>query len=291
MSAISIENYISLFENQDSIRLESSAVLYLIEKENNEPILFFSDTEAVIKISDGQDFYALKCFVNAANYSKNAIYSSKIIEKYKVDQSLFIENFLEVADQTGTVQHAKVIVAPWIDDASFLNCNTRYIKKMHDIGTNVVYKKLRRKVKGAVFSAVAIFLILISSIKIMFPNEIYFNPIDYKQLIAADSIKTVNLALNKTSSSKNNYNLASNDAKPGEKSVFIKESANEVFSILVPEPVKVDKPIIKKVQETKVTVVAPVKKKVVPQKKKDLNEEEIKVIHSKSKVTFKSTEF
>ena len=66
---------------------------------------------------------------------------------------------------------------------------------------------------------------------------------------------------------------------------------NEVFSILVPEPVKVDKPVIKKVQETKVTVVAPIKKKVVPQKKKDLNEEEIKVIHSKSKVTFKSTEF
>ena len=291
MSAIALENYISLFENQDSIRLESSAVLYLIEKENNEPILFFSDTEAVVKISDGQGFFALKCYVNADSCTENDFYSGKVIEKHKVDQSLFKKYTLEIADQTGIVQHAKVIVAPWIDDVSFLNCNTRYIKKMHDISTNAVYKSLRRKVKGAVFSAVAIFLILISSIKIMFPNEIYFNPIDYKQLIAADSIATLNLALNKTNNSKINYNLASNDAKPVEKSVFIKESANEVFSILVPEPVKVDKPVILKVKETRVTVVAPVKKKVVPQKKKNLNEEEIKVIHSKSKVTFKSTEF
>ena len=291
MSAITLENYISLFENQDNIRLESNAVLYHIEKENNEPILFFSDHEAVIKISDDQGFYALKCYINADNYSKNDIYGSKIIEKHKVDQNLFKEYSLEVADQAGTLQHAKVIVAPWIDDVAFLNCDTRYIKKMHDIGSNAVYKKLRRKVKGAVFSAVIIFLLSISSIKLMFPNEIYINPIDYKQLIAADSIRTVNLALNKTNSSRNNYNLASNEAKPGEKSVFIKESANEVFSILVPEPVKADKPPVVKVKETKVTVVAPVKKKVVLQKKKELNDQEIKVIHSKSKVTFKSTDF
>ena len=285
MDTFTIEKYIEMFDNQNTILIKSNNIVYKIVNENESPIAYFDNNEIVFRISEDLNFYALKCFSNGFDNKKTIYTKENLIDNNEIIEE---EHEIEILNNS-KLETTKVLLATWVDDISFNNCSTRYVKQLHNKTYNIVYKKRRSKTKFGVMTILIAFIIMITSVKFMYPNEIYINPIDYKKLIAADSLKTMNLAINKNKLHKDSLIQIESDANG--KSIFIKENSNEVLSILIPEPVKVDKPkiIIPKV-EKKIVPVS-VKKNKVTKKEKEVNEEEIKIIHAKSRVNFKSTDF
>lgn len=289
MNHITIEKYIEIFEKKVEIVLLPQNIGYQVEKENSQPILFFDRTEAVFKVSDGKKFYAVKCFSNNFDV-KNGIYDDEVLKTNNAEDTFVQESEINIKDSANEIDNIKVLFAPWIDDDIFKNCDTRYAKQLHHGVANIAYNTFRKKIKFGVVTTILASIMLILSLKYMYPNEIYINPIDYKKLIAADSLKTINIALNRNKILLDGNALKKSDE--AEKSIFIKENGNEVLSILVPEVVKVNKPVLKKIKEIKKVPIPPTSKnKATTKQTKKVDEQEIKVIHSKSKVTFKKTEF
>ncbi len=293
MNNLTIIDYIYFFSNQDVIRLHDSKRVLNFVKENNEPVAFF-DTESIIfKVTDGNDFFALKSFVNDVKFHNNAIYDLEFLKNNNIECVLLQEFEIKYLNNRGISETKKILLAPWIDDVSFVDCKNRFVKQLHHNESNNLYVKRRRKVKAGVLIALGTLLFFISTIKLKFPDEIFVNPIDYRQLIVDDSTRTINLAINN-----NKIQIAKSEIKIITKPIEIPTITNLVVDSnldkkQISESIEQEKKIVKKKQKTKKLVAdhETAKDNVTPRKKKDAELNAIKVINSKSAVTFRSTEF
>ncbi len=286
----SIDNYIHFFSTNNKIRFTNSANDFTIITENNELIAYFSDDAVIIKLYDSTHFYALKCFSNNTSQEQHIIYDKNSITDTTEELPAVLEQALNIIDNEGSEYNVKPLLTEWIDDSLFLNCTNRFIKKLHHNESNIAYKKVRKKIKAAVVVSLSTVLAIITGVKIVSPNAILVNPIDYRQLIVDDSIRTVSIALN-------NNKIP---AAPSEIKIITKPIEIQTITDLL----KVDNTFVKKVPASKiiseknkiknkknksVASLSDSKKAKNRNKKAELNA--VKVINTKGTVTFRSTDF
>ena len=196
---MTIEKYIHFFDSNNFICLKSTGdKQFFIEKNNETPIAFFGNNEIVFKLNDGNSYFAIKLFdqiilddnpllINKKNYDDSVLIENKLKpDDCRIDEIIFDEK-----------SSCKVLISPWVDGEILVNCNFPFVKQLHNLESNKAYKKFRTRVKSGVLTALTTLIFFISGVKFMYPDELFINPIDYKQLIVDDSIRTVNIALNK----------------------------------------------------------------------------------------------
>lgn len=282
---ITIEQYLHYFSEKETIEFSASHEVFTIIKENGEPFAYFNENSIIFKLYDGVSFYALKCFTDYKNSNDKIVYDQDHLAENNLETTIVCQKDLQI-NISNSFENTTALHTNWIDDVLFLNCNHRYKKELYNNENNALYKKRRTKIKAGVLTTLTILLICVSGIKYMQPNAIFINPIDYRQLIVDDSLRTVEIAMNK-----NKIPVTKSEIKIITKTIDIQTIADIVSD---------DKTFINKAAETKKNIeyaIAKNKKAKLEAASKKLKtdtkvaKEKEKEKKSKSNVTFKSTEF
>ena len=288
---LSLDSYITFFNCQSKISLNGNASDFFIEKDEIGPIIYFNKRTLILKVSNGNQLYALKCnHTKKTNQLENEVLLSKQTELKTIQGffRIFIPNI------NGDTVLEDVIVANWLDEFSYLGGNIRYIKEIHELDSKNIYLKRRRKVKLNVLAYLSVFFFSLFIIKFFNPNGIFVNPIDYQQLVLDDSLRTSNMFSNK-----NVVLVPDNEVK------ILKKPINTPTITDLTDVYKIEEEIKSNLENTKKATLIKLenknrkkiaaiksKKDTMDIKKRKIKEEKaIKIINNKSSVTFRSTDF
>lgn len=294
-----IQDYINYFSSKENIALDGVGARYSIVKKMDEPVAFFDDESVIFKVKHNNDFHVLKCIETNYNVDWNEIIDVAPLP----DQANSEQHILLVEEQAGNSYKKTVVVAPWNEEVLAELNITRYARQLHDPKNNSEYRKHRTKVKVAVVTALSLVFMGIAGTKSAFPNQIYVNPIDYRQLILDDSIRSVNIATNKIKNvdkelviKKKDIALPTitdlvNDKNGSEKLVLEQKAKKEVAvkkNLELRKEKEQEKERIRKAIEA--SNIEP-KDSASIKKKRERTEEAVRVMNAKKTVNFKSTDF
>jgi hypothetical protein len=290
-----IQDYIIYFSSKDNIALDDAGTRYSIVKKMGEPVAYFDDKSVIFKVQHNDDFHVLKCVETNINVDWNEIIDVAPLP----DEANSEQRILIVEQQAGNSYKKTVVVAPW-NEAILAELNiTRYAKQLHDPKNNSVYRKHRTKVKTAVVVALSVVFMGIAGTKSAYPNQIFVNPIDYRQLILDDSIRTVNIALNKIENASKELVIKKKDIalptitdlvndKNGSEKLVLEQKFKKDIAVKKNLEIQKEKERVQKAAEA---LKAEPKDSASIKKKRERTEEAVRVINEKKTVNFKSTDF
>jgi eukaryotic-like serine/threonine-protein kinase len=132
----------------------------LVYNDNKEPVRFFGNSSVVFKITDGEKFYALKCYVTELFYRWE--YLEKVQQQIKSIQADWIvpfeihKNEIAIESDTGKPETCNVILMPWVEGNRLTDLVKEYTSKnsLHDKlkELTLAIKDLANKQVGQPFS-------------------------------------------------------------------------------------------------------------------------------------------
>lgn len=288
---ITLNEYIDFLSKNASINFDGDLNAFEIQKFRGTPIVFFNKKNIIFKLVKKNDIIAVTCdFIKKTNKSdtdnKNKIENTNSVENHEIA-------FLTIPDKNGNKITQQVYISKWSEEMTFLDTNyVLYTKELHNDNYKKTYLKNRKKVKTVVVLSLLIFTFFITGFKINNTAIPFINPVDYRQLIVDDSIRSINISNKNRDALVDNIDLQN------------KKQKTEINFKNVSDIPKIDKDT-NTLKETKTTLeakkitnnkelIADNSNKVnneIENKKKKKQQAVIKVINSKPTVTFRSTDF
>jgi hypothetical protein len=285
---IKLNEFIDFLYKNTSINFDGDLNGYEIQKFRTDPIVFFNKKNIIFKLKRDNNIIAVTCAYSGKNNKDKTDQKNDVVAINSVEN---LKN-LTITDKNGNKLTQQAYISKWSDEMSSIHTSyVLYTKELHNDELKKIYLKNRKKVKNVVFLSLFIFTFILTGFKIN--NTIPFiNPIDYRQLIVDDSVRTIKISDNNRDALVDNIDDQSKKRK----------TENTLKNVSDTPKIDKDTNKLKETNTTLITKEITNNKKLITEnstkvtdendnKKKKKRQAVIKVINTKPTVTFRSTDF